>query len=137
MVPALPHPLDTDPAHLRRQAELVTFSVSPSAIPAVMVMATADTSQCPGGSGIPLASVTTRDTDSASTEAKADKEAWEVDMVVGRAVDMAAQAAADTSECLEPLTCSSRSSSYRQSAAWPEMKRSALRGLNYHFVLLS
>lgn len=47
--------------------ELVTFSASPSVTLAVTDTVTAGTSPCPGGSGIPAASDTTRDTDSEST----------------------------------------------------------------------
>ena len=49
----------------------VTFSASPSDTHLVMVMVTADTSQCPGGSGTHRPSDTTKDTDSVLT-------GWEV-----------------------------------------------------------
>jgi hypothetical protein len=66
-------------------AELATFSAFRSVIPAVMDMVTEGTSLSHGGSGIPAASDTTRDSDSVSTAvavAVVDMEVVAADMEV-------------------------------------------------------
>lgn len=137
--------------HLPQAAvEWVTFSAFPSDTHLVMVMVTADTSQCPGGSGTHRPLDTTKDTDSVLTE-------WEVALAVDMEEipeDMAVQAedmddklkvrqAVDT-EYIEPLTrCFSHSStfsSFDRLTAMPEMRVSTthmlLQGLIISFCFV-